>query len=194
MSKQIDATKLEKIRESAISLISRNGLANASVAHIAQEAGVSTGYLYRHYAGKEELLNDLLDRILIRISDRIAQLAQELTGMPEAVEGIVRYIFETAEQQPDHVRFCLNLQNDLSVPISHQVIDRLKALCGDIREKGQRTGMIARDITAEDLYITLLCVPLQYVGVRLRAAFKPFVADEAEVNHVAALCLSAIKK
>lgn len=193
MSKQIDKTKLERIRDAAITLISRHGLANASVANIAKEAGVSTGYLYRHYAGKEELLNDLLDRVLTRISDRVAQLAEEMHTLEEVAEGLVRYIFSIAEEQPEHVRFCLNLQNDLSVPISGRVIERLRGLCEDIRAKGKNAGMIGGRITAEDLYVAMLCMPLQYVGVRLRAAFRPFVCGEEEIRHVASLCLSAIK-
>lgn len=193
MSKQIDITKLERIRDAAIILISRHGLANASVAHIAQQAGVSTGYLYRHYAGKEELLNDLLDRVLTRISDRAAQLAVEMHALEDVVEGLVRYIFTIAEQQPEHVRFCLNLQNDLSVPISGQVIERLRGLCEDLRTKGENAGMIGGRITAEDLYVAMLCMPLQYVGVRLRGAFRPFGCGEEEIGHVASLCLSAIK-
>ena len=192
MSKQIDASKLEKIREAAITLISRNGLANASVANIAQEAGVSTGYLYRHYAGKEELLNDLLDRVLTRIGDRIALLASEMAGPREAVEGMVRYIFETAEQQPQHIRFCLNLQNDLSTPISRRVVDRLKGLCEDILAKGQQARMIGPGVTAEDLYVVMLCVPLQYAGVRLREAFRSFTTGDEDVRHVASICLSAL--
>lgn len=194
MSKQVDATKIERIQEAAIALVSRNGVANASVALIAREAGVSTGYLYRHYAGKEELLNDLLDKILTRINDRIASLLEERKIRTEgAMESLIRFIFETAEQQPDHIRFCLNLQNDVSCPISEQVVDRLKKLCRAVLRQGREAGIFDRRVTAEDLYIIMLCVPLQYIGVRIRGIFGSFKYSDAEVRHVSAICLSAIK-
>ena len=193
MAKQIDTTKLARIQEAAISLISRNGLVNASVALIAQEAGVSTGYLYRHYPGKEELLDHLFEQVLTRIGDRIAFLLESTNTLEQAVEGFVRYIFETVQQQPDHVRFCLNLQNDLSCPISNGITDRLKQLCEEILERGQLAGSIGKQITAEDLYITFLCIPLQYAGVRLRGVFGGGFSADEEIAHVSDLCLSAIK-
>lgn len=193
MSKQIDASKLERIQEAAITLISRNGVANASVALIARQAGVSTGYLYRHYLSKEELMNDLLDRLLTRIGDRIAWLASGMNTLEESVQGMVRYIFETAAERPDHIRFCLNLQNDLSCPISERVLDRLKGLCEEIRRQGQTLRVISPEVTAEDIYIILMALPLQYVGVRLRGVFGAFENNEAEICRVSALCMSAIK-
>jgi len=193
MPKQIDVAKLERIREAAVSLISRNGSTNASVALIAKEAGVSTGYLYRHYAGKEELLNDLLDRILTRISDRIAVLAESNGSLEEAVAAFIGYLFQTVREQPDHVRFCLNLQNDLSCPISRQITDRIKSLCEEILRQGKEAGSIDAKITAEDLYIILLCMPLQYIGVRLRGVFGTFTCNDEEIRHVSERCLSAIK-
>lgn len=193
MSKHIDATKIEKIQEAAISVVSRNGVANASVALIAKEAGVSAGYLYRHYISKEELFNDLLDKILNRINDHIASLLEEIARMEDAVQALIRFIFGIAEKQPDHIRFCLNLQNDVSSPISQQVVDRLKKLCQAVLKQGQKSKFFAPSITAEDLYIIILCVPLQYMGVRLRGVFGPLECSDSEIGHISNICLSAIK-
>lgn len=192
MSKQIDKSKLERIQEAAITMISRRGATDASVAAIAREAGVSVGYLYRHYASKEELMDDLLDTLLGRIGDRIAALVDEMKSPEEIVRGFVGYIFETAREKPDHVRFCLNLQNDLSCGISTRVTDRLKALCGSIRERGKAMEYIDKRITAEDLYVVLLCMPLQYIGVRMRGVFRPLGDLRQDVDAVTAICLSAM--
>lgn len=59
MAKQIDITKIEAIKTATIKIVVTHGIAGASISLIAKEAGVSDGYLYRHYSGKRELIADL---------------------------------------------------------------------------------------------------------------------------------------
>ena len=66
MAKKMDMTKLDRIREASVEIISEHGILNSSVASIAERAGVSVGYLYRHYPGKVDLINDLLEDALRR--------------------------------------------------------------------------------------------------------------------------------
>ena len=72
MSKRIDTSKIERIRDAAIEIISEQGIPNCSVAAIAKRAGVSVGYLYRHYSGKEELTNDMLELYFNIINEKIS--------------------------------------------------------------------------------------------------------------------------
>lgn len=69
MAKKMDMTKLDRIREASVEIISEHGILNSSVASIAERAGVSVGYLYRHYPGKVDLINDLLEDALRTITD-----------------------------------------------------------------------------------------------------------------------------
>ncbi len=192
MSKHVDLTKIERIRESAIRSISRSGQGKASVASIAADAGVSMGYLYRHYPGKEALLNDLLGQIMNRLSDRIEALISERSKPAEVVEEFVRYLFETAAERPDHIRFCLNLQNDFSCDISDSVTTRLRALCEDLYRKGVSSGSFGSNVRPEDLYVNLICLPLQYIGIRFRGVFQPFAICEKEIKKISAVCMAAL--
>ena len=45
MAKKMDMTKLDRIREASVEIISEHGILNSSVASIAERAGVSVGYL-----------------------------------------------------------------------------------------------------------------------------------------------------
>ena len=64
MAKKVDQTKIERIRNASVEVISEHGILGGSVASIAERADVSVGYLYRHYPGKTELINDLLENAL----------------------------------------------------------------------------------------------------------------------------------
>ncbi len=55
----------ERILDVTESLMNDNGVANISLANIAEACGISKGTLYYHYRTKEDILFDLLDRYLI---------------------------------------------------------------------------------------------------------------------------------
>ena len=50
MARQIDETKMHRIKEAAVQLVVENGYGGASILMIARKAGVAEGYLYRFYA------------------------------------------------------------------------------------------------------------------------------------------------
>ncbi|MGW1292488.1 TetR/AcrR family transcriptional regulator [Streptomyces sp. NPDC002533] len=54
-----EATR-EAIEDAAVRIFARHGFAASSIRHIADEAGLSVGSIYRHYASKEALFEHLL--------------------------------------------------------------------------------------------------------------------------------------
>ena len=62
------ASETGRIRQSAVSIISREGINGCSAAAVAGQAGVSVGYLYRHYPGKETLAGEDICMSLVGIS------------------------------------------------------------------------------------------------------------------------------
>ena len=92
-------------------IISEHGILNSSVASIAERAGVSVGYLYRHYPGKVDLINDLLEDALRTITDRIYALADETNDIRKIVRGIVEFIIESAATNRPKHKFLIMLLN-----------------------------------------------------------------------------------
>lgn len=56
------AATREAIELAAVRVFARHGFAASSVRHIADEAGLSIGSIYRHHASKEALFEGLLER------------------------------------------------------------------------------------------------------------------------------------
>lgn len=54
------AATRERVRSAAVRLFARRGYAAVNMRQIAGEAGISTGSIYRHFATKEELFDDLV--------------------------------------------------------------------------------------------------------------------------------------
>lgn len=57
----------ERIRETALELIDRDGLAELSMRKLAAELGVQAASLYGHYPTKDELLDDIAEQIMATI-------------------------------------------------------------------------------------------------------------------------------
>ena len=59
----------EKILDAALTLFAENGFDGTSVEQIATEVGIKAPSLYKHYKGKEDILNALIDSAEVRYEE-----------------------------------------------------------------------------------------------------------------------------
>ncbi|GAB2597599.1 TetR/AcrR family transcriptional regulator [Pseudactinotalea suaedae] len=90
-----DATR-ENVQTAAIGLFARHGFAATTMRQIAAAAGISAGLIYRHYASKDVLFEELLAQAVHGL-DRMAEAlreaadpAQTLRATTEAILGGLR--------------------------------------------------------------------------------------------------------
>lgn len=97
----------EQIAEAALALIGRHGLQGLSVARVARQIGLVPSAIYRHFDGKERVLDAVLDLIGSRLrgnaeavpregGDPLEQLRKLLMrhiGLIRDSQGILRMIF-----------------------------------------------------------------------------------------------------
>ena len=84
-------TTRERLLIAARELIEDGGYGAASVAAIAERAGVASGTLYRHFSSKEELFVELFRAVC----DREVQAMQEAAGSDLSHVGCVQTVLET---------------------------------------------------------------------------------------------------
>lgn len=115
----LEATRHRVLRVAAALFRSR-GYAGVSMRAIAQDAGMTAGSLYHHFASKEEIVLEVLDRGHVAVHQRVeAALARtRFESAPErfraALEGHLLALHENADfasanvrifgQVPEHVR------------------------------------------------------------------------------------------
>ena len=189
MAKKVDQTKIERIRNASVEVISEHGILGGSVASIAERADVSVGYLYRHYPGKTELINDLLENALNAITDRIHALIRETDDIERIVGGIVGFLIESAADNPAKHKFLIMLLNDFSVEIKPESRKRIIEIGEVLLETGQKNHTVRGDISVNDLYIALVGIPMQY-----RFDFDSRPCDTQElIRKITRVSLSAIR-
>jgi AcrR family transcriptional regulator len=82
------------IRHAALRVFAERGYRASSVADIEREAGVSTGNVYRYFATKEVLFDELVPRslqarFLARLKGRVLQT--DLAGFADAAEALMQF-------------------------------------------------------------------------------------------------------
>ena len=66
-----DMSTKEKILDAALTLFAENGYDGTSVEQIANIVGIKPPSLYKHYKGKEDILNALIDIAEVRYEEII---------------------------------------------------------------------------------------------------------------------------
>src|SRR6056297_2174349 len=84
----------EKIIQTAAKLIIEKGVANTSLADIADEVGISKGTLYYYYSSKGDLIFDISVRHMEHITNTIISWV-ESQGRREGAERVLRMVVET---------------------------------------------------------------------------------------------------
>ncbi|MFF4739936.1 TetR/AcrR family transcriptional regulator [Streptomyces sp. NPDC001262] len=95
----IEQARRAQIIDAAVETLAEHGFAKASLARIAQRAGISKGVISYHFAGKEELLERLVEQVYERLG---AFLAPRLTAQPDVAERLRTYVESLAEYMRDH--------------------------------------------------------------------------------------------
>ncbi|WP_300284298.1 TetR/AcrR family transcriptional regulator [uncultured Alistipes sp.] len=194
MAKRTDPTKMDRIREAAVEIISRHGILDCSVASIARQAGVSVGYLYRHYPGKGELINDLLQDALNAITRQIDSLMEKTGDIRQIVAGIVAFLLENADAHPARYRFLIMLLNDFSVEIAPEIREKITEIGRQLIATDKKPDGLRADISIDDLYLALVGIPMQYLASRYKFGFHTGDGDSGHLtDKIIKVSLSAIQ-
>lgn len=194
MARTIDDTKIERIREAAISLVVRNGYGNASISEIARMAGVAEGYLYRHYKGKAELVEDLLYQNINLLADNLEHQLDDKQSIKDIFEQIIRTLFTLAEKNPEQIKFIYVLMNDYNFKIQEIQRERIFNLCSRVKAKGLLQKELREDISEEEIYLLGVSYPIQFINLRLKNFFNESKLGEDEIQRVMLICKNTINR
>ena len=90
----------EKILETSLTLFAENGYNGTSVEQIAQNVGIKAPSLYKHFKGKEDILNSLIDIAESRYEENFGS-DKNIGQIPDCID---EFIHETVEK----IRFTMS--------------------------------------------------------------------------------------
>lgn len=81
----IEQARRAQIIAGAIETIAEHGYANSSLARIAQHVGISKGVISYHFAGKEELMEQVVEQVYAKVVEAVAPQIMAAAGPRERV-------------------------------------------------------------------------------------------------------------
>jgi AcrR family transcriptional regulator len=143
----------ERLLEAAVALIEEGGYGAASVAAIAERAGVAAGTLYRHFASKEELFVEVFRAVCSR-EERAMRDAGDPAGPGGAAEWLQTVLATFALRALSNRRLAWAL---IAEPVDPAVdAERLayRARYAAVIAAGLRAGIAAGELPDQDVELT----------------------------------------
>ena len=162
----------ERLLAASRSLVEEGGYGAATVAAVAQRAGVATGTLYRHFASKQELFVELFRAVCDRELEAMAAAADGPDVVSET-ERIVRVLSTFAERALRRPRLAWAL---LAEPVDPLVdTERLayRARYAELLAATLRRAIAAGELPIQDVELTAAAL----VGGCGEALVGPLAAD-----------------
>jgi AcrR family transcriptional regulator len=150
----------DQIIDAALALMSDRGVRGLSMAAIARRVGFAPSAIYRHFRGKDALLDAVLERVRERLHGAIAAARAETDDPVEALRRLLERHMRLLHQNRGLQRVLLADDFHVGHPARRQRMLGLFAgyLDGvaDIIRIGQRRHRIRRDVNARSLAILFL--------------------------------------
>lgn len=162
--KRVTASR-EQLLDIALTLFSRQGIANTSLNAIAKEAGVTPAMLHYYFNSREQLLDAMIAERFLPLRSRIGTIFADNPDSPvEALTQMVKVLAELAEEH--HWFAPLWMQEVIGeMPVLRA---HLSARFGDEKyhtmlaaiTRWQEEGKLNRELAPELLFTTLLSLVL----------------------------------
>ncbi len=141
--------KSERILEAARTVFARKGMA-ATMAEVAEEAGVSQGLAYRYFPSKDVIVATLLKKT-IQSRDRLNSMVREIPGTPgERLGHIISTMVDNRRKRPEYYQVMYQgmVDEKLTQEVRDAIAEQGRVAYEIVRRlvvEGQATGEIARD-------------------------------------------------
>jgi AcrR family transcriptional regulator len=81
--------RIESIQEATMRVISRKGMAAATMQEIADEAGVAKGTIYLYFRDRDELVEKTFESAILRLGERVDAALDQDTGIEEKIRAVM---------------------------------------------------------------------------------------------------------
>lgn len=184
----------EKVAEAAWRVIRKNGMEQASVRNIAEEAGLSVGSMRHYFSSQSELYMYSMKLVSERVNLRIKNIAftgELLTDIPVLVQQILPLNEETIPEMEVWFAFVVKSMSDPSLAVLRKQVD------DDMR---QMFVMIIQALTDQNFALPDLDYDVEIErfyalidGLAIHAVLRPEVLTkekiESAVNrHLQSIC------
>ncbi len=182
----VEEARRRQIVDTAIGIIADRGMSSASLAEIAKGVGCSKGVISYHFAGKDELIEEILSRLLREPAEFIKARVDACHRAADKLRAYVQGNFDFMRDHRNHYLALVELWGKRSSPLGHNrfnsdVYEPSRKYLTRILEAGQAAGEI------RDLALSTMSSVIQGTidGVMLQWVFDATAVDlDAAVTEI----------
>lgn len=134
-----------RIERVALALFAEKGVDRTTIGDIAGAAGIAEGTIYRHYAGKEELIWQLFSQNYLRLAAELDALQTARADLHSKLKAMVGMFCSLFEQDPDMFRFLLLVQHGQLERVTEDMLTPVQVLKAVIEAAIARGEIPAQD-------------------------------------------------
>lgn len=189
MTRKPTAERREEILDAAGRLLLRNGISSLTMATLAQEVGVTSGALFRHFDTRDAILTALAERTAARLREDLA--GPHEGAPPERLYAFITARLGTVSKSPALPAMVLSPDVHLALPPEGrsalaEIVRETHAYLRALIAEGQRAGHFRDDLRPEEAAVGVLGV------LALHAMTRALPAPFAKGRDVAALALKLL--
>lgn len=160
MVNRIDERERRRVLAEAVwRIVTRDGLAAASVRSVARESGLSTGSVRHFFGAQDELIAFAMEQLITVVGERIAA-AGTIEDADERVVAVLSELIPLTDATRDeafaHLQFVLRSRIDPRLaPIAEASFDAIHGVCREIVELQIDRGRLPADADVEARAVTL---------------------------------------
>jgi AcrR family transcriptional regulator len=158
--KQNSEIRRRQIAAAAMGLIARQGIKGLSVASVARKVGVVPSALYRHFKGKEEILEATLGLIQDLIKENVHLVRKESLSPLEQLKLLMMRHLKMIQEFQAIPRIIFSDEVSSSHPLRrtamYKIIQRILNQVAKLIAEGQHLGQIKPDLNPDTVSVIFL--------------------------------------
>lgn len=182
MARKIDEDKIARIKQATMQTIVEKGIESTTIAMIAKNANVSGGYLYRIYAGKQDLINEMYhDKVDSLYKELELLLSLNQTSVKPLIKSFITNRIIYFLEEPNASKFFYQLLHNENFFSSDEIKLKSATLIDAIKEIGVKSGEISKETTSYQLHYHILVYAVDYINFTRKNIFGE---QEVTINDV----------
>lgn len=150
----------EQISQAALTLIARRGPNHLNIGALAREVGVVPSAIYRHFQGRDEVLESVLDLISRSLLANVEAVRQETPDALERLRRLLQRHLQLVRHQAGIPRVIFSEQvfagNTRRKRRVHSILKNYLQKVAEIIRSGQDAGRICREVSPDTAAVLFL--------------------------------------
>lgn len=195
----VQAFRIQSIQEATLRVISRKGMAAATMQEIAEEAGVAKGTIYLYFRDRDELVEKTFDAAMAQLMVEVDRAMEKDTPFDQKIRDIMAAKLAFFSAHREFVRLYLTAKMPESIPERQRQkrknchpqyrarIDRFAVVLRQAMERGD-----IRTLDPNRLAMFVIEGSTAIILERLMEESSP--PEEADVDLIVGLILDGVRK